>query len=126
MFGPVPRSYAHSLNKKFRRAALRSALSHRVKEGEVTVVDELSIGEYKSKRVLEILNGLMLGGVRVLIVIDAEDRFVERSARNLRNVTVLRVAGLNVYDVLNHKKLLITKAAIAAIEARLGDKDSEN
>ena len=126
VFGPVPRSYAHSLNKKFRRAALRSALSHRVKEGEVTVVDELSIGEYKSKRVLEILNGLMLGDVRVLIVIDAEDRYVERSARNLRNVTVLRVAGLNVYDVLNHKKLLITKAAIAAIEARLGDKESEN
>ncbi len=126
VFGPVPRSYAHSLNKKFRRAALRSALSHRVKEGEVTVVDELSIGEYKSKRVLEILNGLMLGDIRVLIVIDTEDRYMERSARNLRNVTVIRVAGLNVYDVLYHKKLLITKAAIAAIEARLGDKESEN
>jgi large subunit ribosomal protein L4 len=126
VFGPVPRSYSHSLNKKFRRAALRSALSHRVKEGEVTVVDELSLGEYKTRRVLEILNDLALGGVRVLIVIDAEDAFLERSARNLWNVTVLRVAGLNVYDVLRHKRLLLTKAAIAAIEERLGDKDSEN
>jgi len=121
VFGPVPRSYAHSLNKKFRRAALRSALSHRIKEGEVTVVDELSLGEYKTKRVLEILRDLTLGDDRVLIVIDAEDPFVERSARNIRNVTVLRVAGLNVYDVLRHGKLLITKAAIAAIEERLGD-----
>lgn len=126
VFGPVPRSYAHSLNKKFRRAALRSALSHRVNEGDVTIVDELSIGEYKAKRVLEILKGLLLEDVRVLIVIDAEDQFVERSARNLRNVTVLRVAGLNVYDVLRHKKLLITKAAVAAIEERLGEKDVEN
>ncbi len=126
VFGPVPRSHEHSLNKKFRRAALRSALSHRVAEESVTVVDELSLGEYKTRRVTEILNGLELGDTRVLIVIDGEDPYIERSARNLWKVTVLRVAGLNVYDVLRHKKLLITKAAIAAIEDRLGEKAAEN
>jgi len=126
VFGPVPRSYAHSLNKKFRRAALRSALSHRIKEGEITVVDEFSLGEYKTKRVLEILKDLAFGDARVLIVIDAEDLYIERSAKNLHHVTVLRVAGLNVYDVLRHGKLLITKAAIAAIEERLGDDTSDS
>jgi large subunit ribosomal protein L4 len=126
VFGPVPRSHDHSLNKKFRRAALRSVISHRVKEGDVTIVDEISLSEYKTKLVTEILTGLELSGNSVLIVIADEDKFVEKSARNLPKVTVLRVAGLNVYDVLRHKRLLITKAAIAAIEERLGDKATES
>jgi large subunit ribosomal protein L4 len=120
VFGPVPRSYQHSVPKKVRRAALRSALSERLREGAITVVDELSLDGYRTKRVLEILRSLELADARVLIVIDAADAFVERSARNLRGVGVLRVAGLNVYDVLRHPRLLVTRAALAAIEDRLG------
>jgi large subunit ribosomal protein L4 len=120
VFGPVPRSYEHSLPKKVRRAALCSALSLRREEGAITVVDEISLDAFRTKRVREILRSLSLDGERVLIVIDAADDKLERSARNLPGVGVLRVAGLNVYDVLRHAKLVLTKGAVAAIETRLG------
>lgn len=125
VFGPVPRSYEHSLNKKFRRGALRAALSHQLKEEAITVVEELSLDEFKTKRVLEILQGFGLGDGKVLIVIDGEDQILERSARNIPTVSVLRAVGLNVYDVLRHRKLVITRSAMAAIEARLGDADAQ-
>jgi large subunit ribosomal protein L4 len=119
VFGPVPRSYEHSLPKKVRSAALRSALSLRRSEEAITVVDALPLDEFKTKRVREMLDGLSLAGSGVLIVIDEADEKLERSARNLPNVGVIRVAGLNVYDVLRHEKLLVTRAAVAGIEARL-------
>ena len=118
-FGPVPRAYEHSVPKKVRRAALRGALSHRLAEGDITVVDAIRVDEYKTHRVVEILEGLSLGGAGVLIVIDAADERLQRSARNIPGVTVQLVGGLNVYDVLRHPKLLVTQAAVAAIEARL-------
>ena len=121
VFGPVPRSHEHSLNKKVRRNALRGALSLRQNEGAITIVDRLDVGEYKTAKVLSVLKGLDLSIGGVLIVIRDADPFVERSARNLPNVSVIRVAGLNVFDVLRHPKLLITKDAIEAIVARLGE-----
>jgi large subunit ribosomal protein L4 len=121
----VPRSYGSKLPKKVRRAALRGALSQRLGEGAITVVDSLDLGEFKTRRVAEILQGLGFDGRGVLIVIDGEDTHLERSARNLPRVTVLRVAGLNVFDVLRHPQLLLTRAAVAAIEARLGDAPKE-
>ena len=121
MFGPVPRSHEHSLNKKFRRAALRSAISHRVREGAVTVVENLALDDYKTKKVAEILDRLSLSEVKVLIVIDEKDTVLERSARNLAHVKVLRVLGLNVFDVIGARKVLMTRAAVAGIEGRLGD-----
>ena len=119
-FGPVPRSYEHSLPKKVRRAALRGALSLRREEGAITLLEEIELPEIKTRRVAEMLRALSLEGSGVLIVIDAANEKLERSARNLRNVSVLRVAGLNVYDVLRHPKLVITRAALSAIEERLG------
>jgi large subunit ribosomal protein L4 len=121
VFGPVPRSYEHELPKKVRRAALRSALSLRHQEGAITVVDELALDEFKTRRIVEILRNLALEGQGVLIVIGEADEKVERSARNLPGVGVLRAAGLNVYDVLRFPRLLLTKAAVAAVEARLGE-----
>jgi len=118
-FGPVPRSYEHSLPKKMRRAALRGALSLRREEGAITLLEEIELPEIKTRRVAEMLRALSLEGAGVLIVIDAANEKLERSARNLRNVSVLRVAGLNVYDVLRHPKLVITRAALSAIEERL-------
>jgi large subunit ribosomal protein L4 len=124
VFGPVPRSYEHSLPKKVRRAALCGALSLRRKEGAITVVEEIAMGEFKTRRVREILRSLALDGERVLFVIDAKHEQLERSARNLPGVGVLRVDGLNVYDVLQHPKLVLTRAAVAAIEARLATTDT--
>jgi large subunit ribosomal protein L4 len=102
-FGPVPRSYEQSLPKKMRRAALRGALSLRREEGAITVVEEIEFPEIKTRRVAEMLSALSLEGAGVLIVIDAANEKLERSARNLRNVG-----------------LVITRAALSAIEGRLG------
>jgi large subunit ribosomal protein L4 len=120
VFGPVPRSHEHKLPKKVRRAALLSALSHRVAEGDLTVVEALEIEEIKTRRVVEILQSLGLGGQGVLIVIPEADEKVERSARNLRGVSVLRAEGLNTYDVLRHQKLLMTRGAVEVVQTRLG------
>ncbi len=120
VFGPVPRSHEHALPKKMRRAALRGTLSQRLNEGAVTVLEVLEVDGYRTRRVLEILAGLGLGGEKVLIVIDEPNPTAERSARNLPGVTVLRAAGLNVFDVLRHDKLVITRAGLEAVERRLG------
>jgi large subunit ribosomal protein L4 len=120
VFGPVPRSYEHSLPKKVRSAALRGALSLRRSENAITVVEDIALDAFKTQRVREILKALALDGERVLIVTGDENQKLERSARNLPKVAVLRVAGLNVYDVLRHAKLVLTRSAVAGIEARLG------
>jgi large subunit ribosomal protein L4 len=121
VFGPVPRTYDHSLSKKVRRAALRCALSLRQEENAITVVDELALSEFKTKRVAEILTALGLAEHSVLIVIADADERLETSARNLARVGVIRVEGLNVYDVLRHTRLVLTKAAVAALEQRLSE-----
>ncbi len=119
-FGPVPRSHEHSLPKKVRSAALRSALSQQLRRGAITVVDRISLDGYKTKWVVEMLKGLGIADTGVLIVVETANPLLEASSRNLEGVSVLRVAGLNVYDVLRHPKLLVTKAAVVAIEERLG------
>jgi large subunit ribosomal protein L4 len=121
VFGPVPRSHEHALPKKVRRAALRGALSHRLSEGGLTVVESLELEGYSTKRMAEVLGSLGLSGESVLIVIETASPTVERSARNIPGVDVLRAEGLNVYDVLRHEKLLMNRAALEAVERRLGD-----
>lgn len=120
VFGPVPRSHAHKLNKKTRRAALRCALSLKAKEGALLVVDQLAQSEYKTKQVKALLQNL---GVEesALLVLAAADLHFEKSARNLQKVGVLRAEGLNVYDVLRFQKLIIAKGALEVINRRLGD-----
>jgi large subunit ribosomal protein L4 len=121
VFGPVPRSYEHSLPKKVRRAALRSALSHKIIEGELTVVDAFALDAYSTKRVAGILKELGIADGGVLIVIEAASPFVEGSARNLPGVSVIRAEGLNVLDVLRHRHLVMTRAAVEAVEQRLDE-----
>jgi large subunit ribosomal protein L4 len=120
VFGPVPRSHDHRLTKKTRRAALRSALSLRAKEGALTVAEGLALDEFKTKRVIALLEGLGLAGQSVLIVVAGAEPQLEVSARNLPGVSVIRAAGLNVYDVLRHARLVIAREALDAIGARLG------
>ena len=120
VFGPVPRGYSHKLPKKVRAAALRSALSQRVAESTLTVVDELVVEGFQTKRVVAILAALGLDGGSTLIVVEDVNATVEASSRNIPGVSVVRVEGVNVYDLLRHKNVLITKAAIGKLEARLG------
>jgi large subunit ribosomal protein L4 len=119
VFGPVPRSHAHDLNKKTRRAALVAALSLRAGEGALRVVSSLALGGIKTKKMVEVLKKLGLGDASVLLVLAERDEQVERSARNLPRVTVIRAEGVNVYDVLRHSQLLVTRAALDALQARL-------
>jgi large subunit ribosomal protein L4 len=120
VFGPVPRGYSHKLPKKVRAAALRSALSQRVAESTLTVVDELVVEGFQTKRVVAILAALGLDGGSTLIVVEDVNATVEASSRNIPGVSVVRVEGVNVYDLLRHKNVLITKAAIGKLETRLG------
>ena len=98
---------------------MRSALSERAQGQDLTVVDELTVDGYSTKRIVEILSGLGLGGASTLIVIDEANPTVEASARNLPKVSVVRSEGVNVYDLLRHEKLLITRAAVEKLSARL-------
>jgi large subunit ribosomal protein L4 len=119
VFGPVPRSYDHKLPKKMRRAALRAALSLRQKEGALKVADELELDAYKTRKVVEMLGTLGVDGT-VLLVLGGAEPYLEKSARNVPGVGVLRVEGLNVYDVLRHKEIVIAKSALETIGMRLG------
>jgi len=121
VFGPVPRSHVHRLNKKTRRAALRSALSQRLAEGALIVMDGLDLPAPKTREMVAALEALGVGDRSVLVVIAAADLGVERAARNLPWVSVLRAEGLNVYDVLRHAQLVLTRDAVDAVQRRLGD-----
>jgi len=117
VFGPQPRSYAQHVPKKVRRAALRSALSLRNKEKRLQVVDSFDLEEIRTKLMLERLRELKLDDV--LIVTAERDRRLELAGRNLPQVRVLPVSGLNVRDVLARQNLLLTKDAVKAIVERL-------
>src|SRR5213596_1032920 len=106
IFGPQPRDYAYRLPKTARRAALRAALA--------------SLHEPKTKQMVECLRGLGLEGASVLIVLGQADVAIQRAARNLPHVKVLVAKGLNVYDVLGHTHLVLTRAALEAVAGRLG------
>lgn len=125
VFGPVPRKHDHKLNKKTRRAALRGALSQRIAEGAVIVVDEFQLEAAKTRELVARLQGLGVGDHSVLVVIAEADEKIERAARNLRSVSALRVAGLNTYAVLGHSHLVLSRAAVEAIEKRLGEAGGE-
>jgi large subunit ribosomal protein L4 len=130
VFGPVPRGYSHKLPKKVRRAALLSALSQQLQESTLTVVEELQLEDYSTKRVVQILAALGVSTSSTLIVIDGPNPTVEASARNIPGVSVIRSEGVNVYDLLRHQSVLMTKAAVEKLQARLvgsasGDEGAE-
>ena len=124
VFGPVPRGYEHSLNKKTRRAALRGALSLRQGEGSLVVVESFALAAPKTRELISALAALDLGESVLLVVAGAEPDLV-RAARNLPRIDVILAAGLNVYDVLRHERLVLTRDALDAVQARLGDTAQE-
>ena len=116
-FGPTPRSHAIDLPKKVRALALRHALSAKAKDGGLIVVDALSAKDAKTKGLsaqfekLGLANALIIGGAEI-------DESFGRAARNIPNIDVLPVQGINVYDILRREKLVLTRAAVDALEAR--------
>jgi large subunit ribosomal protein L4 len=117
IFGPQPRDYSYKMPKKAWRRALSLALSDRARNGKMVVVEALELPEPKTKHAKAALEAL--GLIHALIVLGDEDRNFYRAARNLAAHKVLSVAGLNVYDVLNHDELLMTTKTARALEARL-------
>ncbi len=117
IFGPSPRDYDYNLPKKARRQALKSALSAKVKAGEFIVVDLIKLAEPKTKEMVEILNNLKAD--KALIVMDIVDTNLSKSAHNIPGVTTMITEGLNVYDILSHNQLVITKDAVGKVEEAL-------
>ena len=120
VFGPHPRKYGFSLPKKVRRLAMKSALSSRVKSNDILVLDSLDMSVPKTKEMVKILSNLNIDK-KALIVTAEYNENVFKSARNIPYATQLKADKLNVYDVLNHQKLIITKDAVAKIEEVLAE-----
>lgn len=118
-FGPQPRSYYKAMPRKARRLAVKSALSDKVNNSELFVIDELKLAAPKTKEVLNILNNFQVGDAKVLFITDG-DVNVELSARNIQGVKALPYTNINIFDLLHHDKLFIAEGAIAKIEEVLG------
>ena len=112
--GPKPRSYRFSVNKKLRRLALKSALSTKVAENEIIVIDELKLDSFKTKEMAAILKAFEADNA--LVVTAGKDDNVVRSAANIPGIETSMAENLNVYDVLKHSKFIVTKDAVSKIE----------
>ncbi|MCT4594492.1 MAG: 50S ribosomal protein L4 [Anaeromicrobium sp.] len=115
VFAPKPRDYRYTLPKKVKRLAMKSALSSKVKESEMIVLDELALETFKTKDMINILSNVK-AGKKALIVLPEVDEKVIKSASNIPGVTTTIVGALNVYDILNHNNFIVTKEAVAKIE----------
>lgn len=115
VFAPKPRSYRYSLNKKLKRLALKSVLSAKVADNELIVVDELKFEEPKTKEMVKVLANIN-AQKKALIVMDEKDINVVKSASNIPGVRTALVSTMNVYEIVNHYSLVLTKAAAERIE----------
>lgn len=116
--GPTPRSHAHNLTKKFRALGLKHALSAKVAAGELVIIEDAILSDGKTKMLASVIKDL--GWKRALIIDGAEvNENFARAAQNIEGVDVLPCAGANVYDILRRDTLVLTKAAVVALEARL-------
>ena len=114
VFAPTPRDYTIRLNKKEKRAALKSALTSRVLENKFIVVDELKLDEIKTKKFQNVLNNLKVN--KALVVVDENSDNVVKSAKNIQSAKTAYVNTINVYDILKYNTVVATKAAVANIE----------
>ncbi len=114
VFAPVPRDYSVKMNKKEKRAALKSALSSRVEEKKFIVIDEINFDEIKTKKFQTVLDNLKIN--KALVVLEDDNKNAELSARNIPDVKTARTNTINVYDILKYNTVIATKAVVAAIE----------
>ena len=114
VFAPVPRDYTFKMNKKEKRAALKSVLTSRVQENKLVVLDELKFDEIKTKSMKKVLDNLNVS--KALVVLNENDQNVVLSARNIEGVKTALTNTINVYDILKYNTVVVTKAAVATIE----------
>ena len=113
-FAPKPRDFSFKLNKKLKRLALKSVLTDKVKQGKLVVLDNLDLPEIKTRAMVDVCKNLELG--KALIVMTGSNKNVMLSARNLQKIKTAGVNTINVYDILNHESLVVTKAAVEQIQ----------
>ena len=113
--GPKPRDYRYALNKKLRKLAMKSALSTKVLDSNLIVVDSLTTDSYKTKTVVAMLKALNVDGKAMLVTVDKDEKLV-KSAANIPGVKTAACNTLNVYDILHHDKFIVSKDAVAKIE----------
>lgn len=116
-FGPDPRSYAYKVPKKVRRLALKMALSSKLKQENLVVLDEFGLDTIKTREFVKVMNAL--NTKNALIITEKKNETLELSARNVPNIKVLRVEGLNVYDILKYENVVLLESSIKSIEGRL-------
>ena len=114
VFAPVPRDYSFKMNKKEKRAALKSALTSRVEENKFIVIDEINFEEAKTKNFANILKNLDVS--KALVVLEDDNKNAELSARNIADVKTAKTNTINVYDILKYNTVITTKAVVAKIE----------
>ena len=114
VFAPVPRDYSFKMNKKEKRIALLSALSSKVAESKIVVLDEFKLDEIKTKKFVEVMNNLKVENA--LVVLEGENKNVVLSGRNIPSVKVTATNEINTYDVLKYTTLVVTKAAVEKLE----------
>jgi large subunit ribosomal protein L4 len=113
--GPKPRDYSYTIPKKMRRLALKSALTSKLQDNEIIVLDSLKFDEIKTKHMVNVLNSLKVDESSLIVLAD-KDETVERSARNIPGVKMALVNTINVYDILKYNKFIITKDAVSKVE----------
>ena len=114
--GPKPRSYRFTVNKKLKRLAMKSALSTKVIDNNIIVLDSITMNEYKTKTIVSMLKAIEAEGSKALIVMPEVNSFVVKSAANIPGVKTALVNTINVYDILNYDKFIVVKDAVAKIE----------
>ena len=118
MFGPKPRDFGYSVPKRVRKAALRSALSKRLREERLFIVDDMAIDWISTKKALKTVSAFAKGKT---LVVDTDNDSLWRSVRNIDGYKFLKAIGVNVYDVLNHENLVLSKSAVKHLEGVLGN-----
>jgi len=116
-FGPKPKSWAYQVPKKVKKLALKMALSSKLKDENILILDQFELDEIKTRAFSEVVENLKMENA--LIVIDQENEKLALSSRNISEFKVMRFEGLNVYDILKHKTLVLLEASVKAIEGRL-------
>ena len=120
VFGPQPRDYGFKLNKKVRLLARRSALTYKMRDAEIAILEDFTFDSIKTKKMVEVLTNLKVNGGKNLFVFPATDLNVVLSARNIQRTQVTLARNLNTYDILNAKKIFILESSLPQIEEILG------
>ncbi len=120
VFGPQPRDYGFKLNKKVRLLARRSALTYKMRDAEIAILEDFTFDSIKTKKMVEVLNNLKVNGGKNLFVFPTVDNNVVLSARNIQRTQVTLARNLNTYDILNAKKIFILESSLPQIEEILG------